>query len=74
MTNPRLGFLRLFSIVPRVAFIAAAAIIFQGCGSDMGPPPDQTAKNAPPEPEKQPNVKSPGGGGTLKVKDIKKRS
>jgi hypothetical protein len=73
MTLPRLGLSGCSSSLKKVALVAAAAVIFQGCGPDMGPPPDQTAKNNPPVPEKQPTVKAPGGG-TLKFKDFKHRS
>jgi hypothetical protein len=73
MTIPRLGLSGISSSVKKVVLVAAAAIILQGCGSDMGPPPDQTAKNNPPVPEKQPTVKAPGGG-TLKFKNFKDRS
>jgi hypothetical protein len=74
MTNARLGLVRPMSQVTKVALVAAAGLMFQGCGPDMGPPPDQTAKNNPAVPEKEPKVKAPGGGGLLKVKSIKDRS
>jgi hypothetical protein len=47
------------------------AVLLQGC-SDVDPPPDETAKNAPPAPPKEPNVKQKGA--TVKVKSIKDRS
>jgi hypothetical protein len=74
MTNPRLGLAGLLSNSTKVAAIVVSALLFQGCSSDMGPPPDQTAKNNPPVPAKEPTVKAPGGRGVLKVMDIKKRS
>jgi hypothetical protein len=51
--------------------VIMVAVILQGC-SDMGPPPDETARNAPPAPPKQPSVMHKGT--PLKVKSIKDRS
>jgi hypothetical protein len=48
------------------------AFTIQGC-SDNGPPPDETVKNAPPEPPKEPNAKQKGGA-PVKTKSIKDRS
>ncbi len=48
------------------------ALTLQGC-SDNGPPPDETVKNAPPEPPKEPNAKKQGGV-PVKTKSIKDRS
>ena len=55
----------------KVVVIAVAAVLLTGC-TDTGPPPDETAKNAPPAPPKQPNVMQKGT--TVKVKSIKDRS
>ena len=55
----------------RAMLLAAACVVSQGCGPDMGPPPDQNAKNNPPTPPKQPTVKAGRGGASLKVKSIK---
>jgi hypothetical protein len=74
MTSPCLDLTRLRSTSTKVAVMVAATLLFQGCGTDIGPPPDQNAKNNPPAPEKLPTVKAPGGRGTLKVMDIKRRS
>lgn len=73
MTIPRLGVTGRWKVLPKFAIFAVTAVLLQGCGSDMGPAPDQTAKNSPPAPGKEPVVKAPAGGGTLKVMDIKKR-
>jgi uncharacterized lipoprotein YajG len=55
----------------KVVVIAAAALVLPGC-SDNGPPPDETAKNAPPAPSKEPDVKKKGA--PVKLKSIKDRS
>ena len=55
----------------KVVVIAVAAVLLPGC-SDSGPAPDETAKNAPPAPPKDPNAKKKGA--TVKVKSIKDRS
>ncbi len=73
MTIPRLGVPGSWKVFRKFAILAVTAVLLQGCGSDMGPAPDETAKNNPPAPEKEPVVKSRAGGGTLKVMDIKKR-
>ncbi|MHB1558492.1 MAG: hypothetical protein ACYC61_13615 [Isosphaeraceae bacterium] len=73
MTISRLGVPRSGKVFGKFAILAVTTVLLQGCGSDMGPAPDQTAKNSPPAPVKEPVVKSPAGGGTLKVMDIKKR-
>jgi hypothetical protein len=62
MTNPRLGFAGLLSTSTKLAVITVAALLFQGCGADMGPPPDQTAKNNPVVVE-PPQVRAKGAGG-----------
>ena len=74
MMMPRIGAPDDRELFRKFATLAVAAVLVQGCGSDVGPPPDQTAKNSPPAPAKEPVVKAPGGGGTLKVMDIKKRN
>jgi hypothetical protein len=53
------------------SLVIVFAVLLQGC-ADTGPPPDETAKNAPPAPPKEPNVKQKGA--LVKVKSIKDRS
>jgi hypothetical protein len=72
MTIPRLVRSGLLTTPLKLAVLAA--VLLPGCGADTGPPPDETAKNNPPSPAKEPVVKAQGRGGTLKVMDIKKRS
>ena len=74
MNIPRRILSVFFSPAKKIMLVAAATLVLQGCGTDTGPPPDQTAKNNPPAPEKQPVVKAKGGGGVMKVKSIKDRS
>jgi hypothetical protein len=57
----------------KAVVVAVGFLVCQGCGSDMGAPPDPNFKNNPPAPEKAPTVQKPGAG-TLKVKSIKDRS
>lgn len=73
MTTPRLDVPGSRKFLGKFAILAVTAALLQGCGADMGPAPDQAAKNSPPAPDKEPVVKAPAGGGTLKVMDIKKR-
>lgn len=73
MSTLRLGFSGSRKVLGKFAILVGTAMLLQGCGTDMGPAPDQTVKNNPPAPEKEPVVKAPAGGGTLKVMDIKKR-
>jgi hypothetical protein len=54
--------------------LAAAVLAAQGCGPDMGPPPDQNAKNNPVAPAGALQVRAKGAGAPLKVKSIKDRS
>ncbi len=62
-----------FTIASRLklVIIAVVAIMLSSC-TDNGPPPDETAKNAPPAAPKDPNVKKQGA--AVKVKSIKDRS
>jgi hypothetical protein len=67
MTNPRLGLSGPLTTPTKAAVIATAALLFQGCGPDMGPSPDQNAKNNPAVPKELPQVKNKGAGAPLKV-------
>jgi hypothetical protein len=67
MTNPRLGLAGLLSTSTKLAAIAVAALLFQGCGPDMGPPPDQAVKTNPVVMEPPAQVRAKGTGAPLKV-------
>jgi len=74
MTIPRLTLPRPLPLFSKAVLLAVGLLISQGCGPDMGPPPDENAKNNPPVPDKEPQVRGKGVPGTLKVKNIKDRS
>ncbi len=60
---------RFRTVVSGAILLTFASLIGQGCGGpDMGPPPDQTVKNNPPDPTKDSSLKTSRGpgGGTMK--------
>jgi len=74
MIHPRRGPVGPSRTVAGFVLLAIAALLVQGCAPDMGPPPDQTAKNNPVAPASTPEVRGKGPGTALKVKSIKDRS
>jgi hypothetical protein len=73
MIQPRRGLVGPPRTVAGTVILAVAALLVQGCSSDMGPPPDQTAKNNPVAPPSG-EVRAKGAGAPVKVKSIKDRS
>jgi len=74
MFHPRPGPGRPSRNTVASALLTVAFVAVQGCGPDMGPPPDQNIKNNPVAPASTPEVRGKGAGAPLKVKSIKDRS
>lgn len=61
---------RIITILP----LAVAVLLAQGCSPDVGPPPDETAKNHPVSLPMPPGAAKRRGGEAPKLKSIKDRT